>query len=388
MGKSVLLRAPVLTQSGYGVHARQIARWLFDHEDEWDLDISCELLIWGQTGWIIDKDAENGLIAKLLHASTSQKPIYDVTLQLQLPNEWNPALGRFNVGLTAGVETDRCNPGWIQCVNSMHLVIVPSQFVKTMFESSGQVTTPIVVIPEAFIDECQSGGAIDLELSTDFNFLVFGQVTGNNPENDRKNLAYTIKWLAETFANRPDVGVVLKTNVVRNAKVDAIMTVNMLSKLVSEVKKGPGPRFHLLHGSLTNKEVVGLYTHPKIKALVSLTHGEGFGLPLLEAAASGLPVIVPGWSGHTDFLKHGRYLKLEHKLGPIHESRVDSSIFMPGAQWAFPQEADVKAKLAKFYDSNSVPKQWALDLQKKLLPLYNHEAIARQYDSILETYFK
>src|SRR5574337_2003091 len=244
MGKSVLLRAPVLTQSGYGVHARQIAQWLFAKEEEWDLDISCELLNWGQTGWVLDHDAFDGLALKAFHASTNTKPLYDVTLQLQLPNEWNPALGKFNVGITAGVETDKCNPAWIQAVNSMHLVIVPSQFVKASFENTGQCTTPIVVVPEAFISECTKlGCSIDLDIPTSFNFLVFGQVTGNNPENDRKNLAYTVKWLAEVFHNKPDVGVILKTNVARNSKVDAVMTTNMLSKLIMEVKKGPGPKF-------------------------------------------------------------------------------------------------------------------------------------------------
>lgn len=388
--KTVLLRAPVLTMSGYGVHARQVARWLFEQEEALDLDIAVEPLNWGHTGWLTDVDAEDGLVGRVLQAADNTKPFYDVTIQLQLPNEWNPMLGAFNVGITAGVETDRCNPGWIDAVNQMNLVIVPSEFTKSSFLASGNVSTDIVVVPESFVDEVknQDNCSIDLNLETKFNFLVFGQVTGNNPENDRKNLAYTIKWMAEALADRPDVGVIVKSNLARNTKIDRLASTNMFAKLIHEVKVGLGPRFYLLHGNMKNKEVVGLYKHPTVKALVSLTHGEGFGLPILEAAACGVPVIAPDWSGHMEFMKHGRFLKLEHKIAPIHESRVDNHIFVPGAQWAYPIEQDAKKRLVKFVDAPAVPKQWAMELKEKLLKSYDFETISAQYSKIFKPVLK
>lgn len=386
MGKTVLLRAPVLTCSGYGVHARQVAKWLFSKEEELDLDIAVEALHWGHTGWLTDVEAEDGLVGRILQATENTKPFYDVTIQLQLPNEWNPMLGAFNIGMTAGVETDRCNPKWIEAVNNMNLVIVPSEFTKQSFLNSGPVSTEIVVVPESFIDEVKNPEQHSIDLShipTDFNFLVFGQITGNNPENDRKNLPYTLKWMAEAFANRPDVGVIIKTNMMRNTKIDRLATQNTLMQILAGVQQGPGPRFYLLHGTMTNSEVVGLYNHPKVKALVSLTHGEGYGLPILEAAAAGLPVIATGWSGHMDFMKHGRFSKVDHKLAPVHETRVDGQIFVPGAQWAYPTEADAKRRLLKFAESPSVPKEWAMDLRQKLLILYSFETISAQYDNLL-----
>lgn len=388
--KSVLLRAPVLTMSGYGVHARQVAKWLFDLEESLGLDIAVEPLNWGHTGWLTDVDAEDGLVGRILQASDNTKPFYDVTIQLQLPNEWNPMLGAFNIGITAGVETDRCNPAWVDAVNQMNLVIVPSEFTRKCFLNSGTVSTEIAVIPESFVDAVkqQDSCSIDLDLPTKFNFLVFGQVTGNNPENDRKNLAYTIKWFAETFADRPDIGVIVKSNLARNTKIDRLACTNMFTKLIEEVRKGPGPRFYLLHGNMENEEVVGLYKHTTVKALVTMTHGEGFGLPILEAAACGLPVIAPDWSGHTEFLKHGKFVKVEHKLAPIHESRVDNAIFVPGAQWAYPSEQDAKKKLQKFVDAPVIPKQWAEELKTKLLALYSFEAIAARYSRLLEPCLK
>jgi glycosyltransferase involved in cell wall biosynthesis len=384
MSKTVLFRAPVLSKSGYGVHARQIAKWLFAKEEELDLDITVEALNWGGTGWITDVEAEDGLVGRVLQATNDPKSFYDVTIQLQLPNEWNPMLGGYNIGITAGVETDLCYPAWVDAVNNMNLVIVPSEFTKETFMRSGPVSTPIVVIPESFIDEVATGeGKIDLDVPTEFNFLVFGQVTGSSPENDRKNIPYTLKWLAETFANRPDVGVILKTNMMRNTKLDRHASIGIFTQLLMSIVKGSGPRFYLLHGDVSNEEVAGLYTHPKVKALLTLTHGEGFGLPILEAAASGLPVIAPAWSGHMEFMKHGRFIQVAHELKQIDQTRVDNNIFCKEAKWACPIEADVKQRLAKFVESPDVPKKWAMELREKLLPMYNFEAISALYDKTL-----
>jgi len=111
--KKVILRAPVLTQSGYGVHSRQVARWLFEQIDNRDdLELFIEPLRWGVTPWVVNTDAYDGLVGRLIqHAVVSDS--YDVSMQLQLPNEWNPFLADYNIGITAAVETDRCSPEWV-----------------------------------------------------------------------------------------------------------------------------------------------------------------------------------------------------------------------------------------------------------------------------------
>lgn len=381
--KKVLLRGPVLTQSGYGVHVRQVAKWLMSNTD---IDLEVQALPWGDTPWLIDRNLENGLVGEMMEKTVDPSgKVYDVSVQLQLPNEWDPKLAKTNIGITAAIETDKCNPGWISACNNMSMVIVPSKHAKNSLTSSGKVNVPLHVVPESYCEDISRDDLKPLNLdnvSTTFNFLIFGQITGTNPENDRKNIFYTVKWLCENFSNDEDVGIIIKTNAGRNTSVDRRLIENTFSRLLSEVRKGPFPKVHILHGSMSNEEVSSLYRHPKVKALVSLTRGEGYGLPILEAAASGLPIIATNWSGHLDFLSHGKFIEVDYNLSPIHPSRIDEKLFMQGSRWANPKEEDFKRKVTKFRNASSTPKEWAESLQKKILQEYSIKSVIGKYNEI------
>ena len=211
--KNVVIRAPLLTSSGYGVHSRQIFKWLVNNSD---FKVRAECVGWGQTPWLINPEFENGLIGQIMDksADAENNEKADISFQVQLPDEWDINLANFNVGVTAAVETDKCNTAWIDNVNKMDLVIVPSKHIKRTLENSGPVRTPVIVVPESYHESISAddGTSLDLPISTKFNFLILGQFTSGNHEADRKNILNTIKWLCEAFKDDPDVGIVLKTN--------------------------------------------------------------------------------------------------------------------------------------------------------------------------------
>ena len=223
MKKKVLVRGPLLSLSGYGNHSRQVVKWLLQRDD---VELLTQVLPWGITPWIIDDSVEDGLIGEIMRASITTMPSnVDISYQVQLPNEWDRSIAKKNVGVTAAVETDICNPNWISACNRMTSVVVPSNFTKGTIERSGECITPITVIPESYIPEITSEDRIlDVDFSTSFNFLVFGMLTGQNPKNDRKNLFYTLKWLLEEFRDDQDVGIVLKTSSGRGTKIDKKVT--------------------------------------------------------------------------------------------------------------------------------------------------------------------
>jgi len=383
--KVVLFRGPVLTMSGYGMHARDVARWLLKRDD---IDARFSVTDWGHTPWLIDSNACNGLVGEVMRRTVQPGHKADASIQLQLPNEWDPALAKTNVGITAGVETDRCNPTWVDACNRMSALVVPSQHTLNTFVTSGNLTCPRHVVPESYNDAIRDLSLPALpDLAAPFNFLVFGQLTGNNPENDRKNTFYAIKWLCEAFKDDKDVGIVVKTNAGKNSRADRAVTKDLIKSVVEESRKGsPFPRVTLLHGSMTDHEVAALYRHPQVKALVALTRGEGYGLPILEAAASDLPVIATGWSGHLDFLKRGKFISVYYTLSEVHKSRIDGNIFVKGARWAQPSEDDFKKRALKLRSSYATPKSWAVELGAELRRSYGFEQVAALYDEVLGAY--
>lgn len=375
--KKVVIRGPVMTQSGYGVHARQFVKYAMKRKD-WD--VKFQVTPWGMTPWLLD--TEDPVIEFISKRSVPfDSP--DLSIQIQLPNEWDPNLAKKNIGVTAAVETTSCNPQWITAVNQMDAVIVPSKFTKKVLEDTGHISTRLEVVNEAYPEEFEKCKTfLDLKLDTNFNVLIYGQITGPNAECDRKNFFYTIKWLCEVFKDDKDAGIIIKTNSGKNTKIDRDVTSNLIRKLLKTVRPGSYPKIHLVHGNLTNTEVAELYRNPKIKGLVTATRGEGYGLPILEAAASNLPVVATNWSGHLDFMQYGKFIQLDYELSEIPKEMVDNQIFMQGSKWAQVKESDFKKKVKKFRNSYKVPEDWANSLGRIIREKFSQKVIEQKIENV------
>lgn len=385
--KKIVIRGPLVNASGYGVHARQIYSYL---ESRGDCDIVAQITPWGICPFLINGDYEDGLIGRILSKGKPLEETPDISFQIQLPSEWDNNLAKFNVGVTAGVETDRCSKEWVECLNKMDLVIVPSKHTKDTFLNSGNITTDIAVVPEyiqpAILEKTEL--PMELDISTDFNFLMFGLITGFNPESDRKNTFYGIKYLCEAFSDDPDVGIIIKTSLGRGTTADREKSHELLSKIVNSVRTGQYPKFYLSHGLMKVEEVSSFLRSEKIKVMVSFTRGEGYGLPLLEAAASGIPVMATGWSGHMDFLGKIKFSKFDYDITDVHESRVDETVFVKGSRWASVKEKDAIKKLKKIKKSYDIPLTWAQDGEKTISKHFSQAAVYKIYDNFLNDILK
>ncbi len=379
--KTVLVRGPLLSKSGYGEHSRQVLRYLLEKPG---LKVETQVLPWGITPWKIDPEDPD--VKSILSRTSNMDRKYDLSFQIQLPNEWDPSLAIKNIGVTASVETDICNPEWtLTHTNKMDKVIVPSVHAKkNLGGNSVSSIKNISVVPESFFDEINEDcDPIDLDLKSDFNFLTVGILTGKDPFSDRKNLFYLIKWFVEEFKNDPDVGLVIKTSQGRDSQIDRVSTKQLLRAVLNEVGHRGSPKIYFLHGSMSRKDMVGLYKNKKIKAFLSATRGEGFGLPHLEAAACGLPVIATDWSAHKEFLDLGKWIKIKYRLEPVHSNRIDDAIFIKGSKWAEVDEVDFKKKIRKFKTSSEIPQKNADALMPIILENYSWSSIRKKYDQAL-----
>lgn len=382
--KKVLVRAPLLSYSGYGEHSRQVYKSIRKIDN---LDLKVQVLQWGNTPWAINSEEFDGLAGEIMSKSIAENEDFDISLQVQLPDEWTNKAAKFNIGITAGVETDRCNPKWIECINNMDLVIVPTNHVRDTFIKSGDIKTKIIVIGEWYqekLDLEPLEHVTGLKFDTNFNFLMVSQLTSLDDTGDRKNIFNTIKWFCQVFQNDRNVGLVLKTNLGRGTHIDRQNVYTTIESLIKTVRPGQFPKIHIIHGNMTDHEVSSLYRHPSIKGLISLTRGEGFGLPILDASVAGLPVITTNWSGHLDFMRLGKFISIDYDLIEVPNNKIDGRIFIPQTKWANPSEQDFKKKILKFKSSHIVPKEWATDLSKKCQDKFSRKVIETIYRDIIQ----
>jgi len=378
----VLLRAPLLSLSGYGIHSRQIFEWL---ETIPGIELTVEILQWGTTTWLVNESTQNGLIGRIMEKSRELQTPYDVTFQVQLPDEWDTKLGKINIGVSAYVETNKCSQKWLDATNKMDHIIVPSNFTKNVILKSGNVKPEISVVPEWFNQEIENNkkSKPKLHFNKKFNFLMIGTVTSRNPDDDRKNMLYGIKWFCETFKDNKNVGLILKTSFGKGTMIDRHLTLNTVKGVLKEVRKGDYPKVTVVHGNMTQKEIADLYKHSRVKCLISPTRGEGYGLPLVEAAASGLPVMATNWSGHLDFLED-KFIKIDYDLVNINKSRIDNRIFVEGTKWAMPNELQFKRKLKEVYENIEKFENNSKVLKKNVLKNFSKKSIIKIYDEVFE----
>lgn len=369
MKKKILVVAPALTTSGYGEQARFALRALRSREDLFDIYLSP--IPWGQCGWIHEDNEERAWLdsVTLKNVQYAQamngQPQYDMSLQITIPNEWK-TLAPVNIGYTAGIETNKISPHWIQPSNQMNKIIVVSDFAKKGFENGVYTATDNSTGQQIPNYRCQrpidvinypvrknEPSDISLELTTDFNFLTVAQF------GPRKNLINSIQWFLEEFKNDPNVGLICKTNHANTSQIDREHTKGVLKQLLNNHKDAKC-KVYLLHGELKETEMAALYTHPKVKALVSLSHGEGYGLPIFEAAYYGLPVITTEWSGPLDFLycqnKEGKvkphFARVNFTVQPVQPEAIWNGVIEKDSMWAYPIAVSAKEQMREVYKNH------------------------------------
>jgi hypothetical protein len=390
--KKIIVKGPALSQTGYGEQTRFALRALRSRPDLFDIYLLN--LEWGKSNHIIEDDEEHSWLvetirktAKLLQA-TQGRVTFDISLQVTIPNEFEK-MAPVNIGYTAGIETTKVAPQWLQkCNEVMDKIIVVSNhskdvFVNTVVEAQDQhgnkfpykLEKPVEVVN--YPVRPQNPTEVELDLPHDFNYLLVSQW------GPRKNFENAIRWFVEENIDQ-EVGLVVKTNSYKNCTIDREFTHKRLQALLAPYKDRKCS-VTLLHGYMNEAEMQGLYRHENIKAFINIAHGEGYGLPLFDAAIAGLPIITIGWSGQCDFLfvpekdkkgkekKKGKFLKVEFDILPVQKEAHWEGVIQPDSQWAFAKEGSYKMALRKMKNEHHVYSGMADTLKKWIISEFTSE---------------
>ena len=396
---TVAVSCPIDTYSGYGARARDFVKAL--DKDKYDVKILAQR--WGNTRFGYLQDHQEFELESMIVPNLSAQP--DVWVQVTVPNEFQK-VGKFNIGLTAGMETNISPPSWVQGCNNMDLILVSSEHGKRSLVDSQYIaedkkagtkqdiklTTPVEVLFEGvdlekyFETDTMANMEINLALNDieeSFCFLFVGHWLQGSFGHDRKNVGWTIKAFLETFKNKKNgPALILKT---QHANA-SIMDKENLQKKIDEVRKtvkGDLPNIYIIHGEMSDDEINELYNHSKVKAMVNFTKGEGFGRPLLEFSMVAKPIIASGWSGHIDFLNREFVTLVGGKLHQVDKSAVVKDIIMEEAQWFQPNDAEVGKALKDVHSNYKKYKELAKRQRHYAKTNFSLEKMAEQLNSIL-----
>ena len=356
-----IISCPIDCYAGYGARSRDLVKSIIEL-DKYDVKILPQR--WGNTPWgfIEDHDEKWGFLKQHILQQPQLPKQPEIWAQVTIPNEFQP-IGKFNIGFTAGIETTVCAPDWIDGLNRMDLNIVSSEHSKKVFEDStfeqkdertGQIIRqiklekPVKVLFEGADLETykpiKSSEVKDIDLrevKEDFAFLFVGHWLQGDLGEDRKNVGLLVKAFYETFKNKmKKPALILKTAGAGASYLDRERLLQKIAQIKATVNSNNIPNVYLLHGDFTDEEMNQLYNHSKVKAMVNLTKGEGFGRPLLEFSLVKKPILTTGWSGHTDFLNPEFTTMVEGELNNVHPSAANQWLIQE-SQWFSPNHGQV-----------------------------------------------
>ena len=372
-----IISCPIDTYSGYGARSRDLVKAIIKL-DRYDVKVLPQR--WGNTPWgfIEDHPTTWGFLQPHLlpvGSPLTQQP--EIWAQVTVPNEFQK-IGKYNIGFTAGIETTIANAEWVLGMNRMDLNFVSSEhskqvFLTSKFEQRDQKTQQLIknIEIEKPIEVLFEGVDLDTylpkksefnldQIKEEFAYLFVGHWMKGMLGEDRKNVGLLVKSFYETFKNKKKTpALILKTSGAGASYLDRNIILDKIQQIRSTVEANSLPNIYLLHGEFTDTEINELYNHKKVKAMVSLTKGEGFGRPLLEFSLTKKPIIATNWSGHLDFLNPEFVTLVGGTLNNVHESVADN-LLLRESQWFAPNHVEFAYFLRDMFENYKGYKEKAI----------------------------
>ena len=266
--------------------------------------------------------------AKILNRQFERQ---DIGIVETPPRFFEANVSKIKIGSTM-TETDAIGQDWVDACNKMDYIVLPTEFQKKAFSSSG-VKVPIKVIP--FGTEFDH---FPYRERPERDVFTFGSVGFYQPVvdyKDRKNFWGIIQAFVSEFERDEPVRLILKST-------------SPESHYFTHWKD---PRIEVLTERVSRKKLADIYHD--MDCFVFPSRGEGVGQPPREAMATGLPTIVTNWSSLTEIAlpKYSYPLndfKLEKRIGfssqPGNWAMVDTRELMYWMRYVYENQKEARQK--------------------------------------------
>ncbi|MDQ6799191.1 MAG: glycosyltransferase [Actinomycetota bacterium] len=300
---------------------------------------------------------EDGTGHLLLDDLVSRQPRTDVTqIAFCQADVFHRVEGKTKIGWTM-LEVTGLPPEWVDGCNRMDEVWVPASFNVETFRASG-VKVPIRVMPLGVDLDYFNPGITGLRPSNRFTFLSVFEW------GERKGAEVLLRAFAEEFDENDDV-MLLVSAYNRDPGVDVRREIAAL-----DLPRCP-PIGVMVNAEFADHQMGALYR--SADCFVLPTRGEGFGMPVLEAMACGLPTIATAWSGPADFLHEGVGYPLQvasmikaHARCPYYE----------GFEWADPDLDHLRHLMRRVADEPGEARARGLAASREVAANYSIEQVA------------
>ena len=401
------IAAPLSSFSGYGQYSRNIIKSLIQLYSEKYRMIIIDFQSGSPTQSYMKSNHEYDIILKYLQdRSILDTEFVDLYIQISAAQAFQ-CKGLYNIGITAVTQSIPSHPSIIQGCNRMDLVIVMSQFNKTVLELSKfttnknttvQIKTPVETLFHGISKYPQNKTEDHVirfldSIKQKYCFLFHGQWLPGSLGCDRKNIGMLINTFNQTFVGNKDVALVLKTSigfpgVLARYEIEQRITalrssLNVPSKQI--------PSIYIIQGEIPKQTLIDIYRHPKIKTFITFTHGQSYGIPIAEFAANTeKPILSPYWSGHTQFLppEFNSFFIGKQAVMPAEILQIPmyQTYFVPQSKWYNIDYKYASVLMKEYYTNYESKLQKSKQQNQFILKNFSYQKMKQKVQQIITKY--
>ena len=277
--------------------------------------------------------------------------------------------GEYKIGFTM-LETTGIPKEWVKQANTMDEVWVPSAFNVQTFKDCG-VKVPIYTIPLGIDPDFFNPHIKSYKKHDRYTFLSIFEW------GERKAPELLLRAFSKAFTKKDNVLLICK--VFNN---DGSISVEKEIEKLELPQNGPEIIF-LYNHRIADYQVPTLYR--SADCFVLPTRGEGWGMPILEAMACGLPTIATNWSSQVDFMNNENAYPLE--IAGLIDAKAKCPYY-DGFQWADPSEEHLIYLMRYVYEHQEAAIEKGKKASYDVLNNWTWRNSARQIQQRLEAITK